>query len=480
MIKKVINKIYLNKYYILFAFIIGIFIINYNYRGGDDLFYKQKVLKMGVLNFTKEEYLNWSGRLSMIFIPAVIRYNLFVWKILNIVVSFLFIKGFSYYYKATVTNEKKLEIDKIILICFFFIFPYTITSSVVWMSGSYQYLWAFTAFIYAMFPFYKLIFISNKINFSKLRWCLFYFAMFCAAYVEQEFLIISVLGTIAMFCIMKNNKIENKEKKNITFYYIFFIINLIISRLSPGFKNRVITEIRWYPNWENMPFVYKFYEAINLSIRHVLFGSNILLFVLILFLSILIYKKWGKNIKILFFPLIYIILKIIPLDIFSNNLVTWYFDSKNLYADNSQTLFIEKAVKLFLFDISKPFNDIKIQEIEYIPSIISFLLIIFISVIIYNIFDDKKKAILNFLIYWAGFFSFYVMAFMPAIHAIGSRAFLVLDCLMLFLISQLYVELLKYKINENKYFKIFIFVLGVYSFLIILSYSNYLNQAYYL
>ena len=108
MIKKIINKINLNKYYILFAIIIGIFIIQYDYRGGDDLFYKQKVLKMGVLNFTKTEYLNWSGRLSMIIIPALIRYNLFVWKILNVVVSFLFIKGFSYYYKATVTNEKKL------------------------------------------------------------------------------------------------------------------------------------------------------------------------------------------------------------------------------------------------------------------------------------------------------------------------------------------------------------------------------------
>ena len=481
MIKKIINKIYINKYYILFAFIIGIFIINYNYRGGDDLIYRKKILEMGIRNFVITEYLKWSGRLSMIIIPAlVIKYDIVVWKILNIVVSFLFLKGFSYYYKAVVTNEEKSKIDKIILISFFFIYPYTVTSSVVWMSGSYQYLWAFTSFIYAMFPFYKLIFISNKVNFSKLRWCLFYFAMFCAAYVEQEFLIISVLGTIAMFCIMKNNKIENKEKKNITFYYIFFIINLIISRLSPGFKNRVATEIRWYPNWENMPFIYRVYEAINLSNRHVIFGSNILFFVLILFLSILIYKKWGKNIKILFFPLIYIILNLFPLDIFSNNLVTWYFDSKNLYADNSQTLFIEKAAKLFLFDISKPFNDIKIKEIEYIPSIISFLLIIFISIILYNIFVDKKKAILIFLIYWAGFFSFYVMAFMPAIYAVGSRAFLVLDCLILFIISQLYIELLKYKINENKYFKIFIFILGIYSFLIILSYSNYLEQAYYL
>ena len=95
MIKKIINKIYLNKYYILFAFIIGIFIINYNYRGGDDLIYRKKILEMGIRNFVITEYLKWSGRLSMIIIPAlVIKYDIVVWKILNIVVSFLFLKGF--------------------------------------------------------------------------------------------------------------------------------------------------------------------------------------------------------------------------------------------------------------------------------------------------------------------------------------------------------------------------------------------------
>ena len=481
--EKILKKLEINKYYVIFAFIIGIFIINYNYRGGDDLIDKQRVLEMGVWNFTKTIYLTWSGRLSMIIIPALIRYNLFVWKFLNIIVSFLFIKGFSYYYKSDVKNNEKLEIDKVILICFFFIFPYTVTSSIIWMSGSYQYFWAFTSFIYAMFPFYKLIFISNEINFSKFRWCLFYFAMFCAAYVEQEFLIISVLGTIAMFFIMRNNKVENNEKKKIAFYYIFFIINLIISRLSPGFRNRVSTEIRWYPNWENMSFIYRFYEAINLSNRHIFFGANVLFFVLILFLSILAYKKWRKNIKILFLPLAYILLKLLPLDFFSNNLMGWYLNSENPYAVDKgsiQTLFINKSTNLFLFDISKPFSDIKINKIEYIPSIISFSLIIFVSFMIYNIFSDKKRGLLNFLLYWAGFFSFYVMSFMPAIYAIGSRAFLVLDCIIIFLISQLYIELKNYKINENKYFKIFIFILGIFSFLVILSYNNYLKQAYYL
>lgn len=148
--EKILKKLEINKYYVIFAFIIGIFIINYNYRGGDDLIDKQRVLEMGVWNFTKTIYLTWSGRLSMIIIPALIRYNLFVWKFLNIIVSFLFIKGFSYYYKSDVKNNEKLEIDKVILICFFFIFPYTVTSSIIWMSGSYQYFWAFTSFIYNM------------------------------------------------------------------------------------------------------------------------------------------------------------------------------------------------------------------------------------------------------------------------------------------------------------------------------------------
>ena len=88
----------------------------------------------------------------MTIIAALIHYNLFVWKLLNILVSFLFIKSFSLYYKSFVTNNEKIQIDKIIFICFFFIFPYTETSSVVWLSGSYQYLWPVTSFIYAMFP----------------------------------------------------------------------------------------------------------------------------------------------------------------------------------------------------------------------------------------------------------------------------------------------------------------------------------------
>lgn len=470
-----------NILYIIFSIIIGIFIIKYQHSPADDIKNKELVESLGVLKYIKSEYFNWSGRLSMTIIAALIHYNLFVWKLLNILVSFLFIKSFSLYYKSFVTNNEKIQIDKIIFICFFFIFPYTVTSSVVWMSGSYQYLWPVTAFTYAMFPFYKIVFISPKLYFSKINWILYYFSMFCAAYVEQEFLVIFVLSTISMFYLTRNKTIEKKEKKKIFYYYYFFLINLIVSRISPGLQNRISTEIKWYPNWENMPFIYRFSEVINLANKHLVWGSNILFLVFILLLTLLVYKKWKNNMKLLFLPLIYILLKIFPLDIFSKNIVLWYFNFENYFNTDKyskQTLFLENIADKFLFDMTKIFDDIQIPKIDYISSIVTFTIIIFLSFILYNVFEDKKKAILCFLIYWAGFCSVYITVFMPAVYAIGSRLFFLMNSFFLFLISQLYLELkVKYNIDQKKYFKIAVLLLSIYSFLIILSYNNYLAQS---
>ncbi len=482
--KKIIKKINDNKYYLLFAVVIGIFIINYNYVPGDDLIYKAKFIELGLFNFIKEEYLNWSGRLSMIIIPALIKNNLYVWKLLNTLVAFLFMKGFSYYYKPFLSKEDKNEIDKILLVCFFLIFPYTITSTFVWLSGSYQYLWVITAFIYAMIPFYKILFVDGNVNFSKKRWVLIYFAMFCASYIEQEFLVIFVLGTISIVILLLDKTKLKSEKRKIYIYYIFFLINLVIARLSPGLGKRIFTEIRWYPNWENMPFIYRFYEVINITNRHILFGSNLLFLIFTIFLSILIYKKEKFKNKILFLPTLYFILRVFPFDIISNNVMLWYFKIENIYSPigEKRTLFLSEASNVFLFDTMKVIDNIKSLKIDYLAPVICFFIIIFISFILYMIFDSRKKGILCFLVYWAGFCSIYITAFIPAVHAIGSRVFLLMNSCILFIISQIYLEIKqKYpESDKNRYFKIFIIIVSIYSFLIILNYNYYLKQLLYL
>ena len=110
-------------------------------------------------------------------------------------------------------------------------FPYTITSVFVWMTGSYHYLYPITAMIYSLIPYFYLLFVKKKLEFSKTKWLFLYFSMFIAAYVEQTIFVLLLLQLISLYFILKQKNIELSEKKRIYFYFIFFLINFIISRL---------------------------------------------------------------------------------------------------------------------------------------------------------------------------------------------------------------------------------------------------------
>ena len=93
-------------------------------------------------------------------------------------------------------------------------------------------------------------------------------------------------------------------------------------------------------------------------------------------------------------------------------------------------------------------------------------------------YEDRKKAILNFIVYWIAFGTVYLLVFSPTIYASGSRIFFIMNCLFIFLISQLYIELINnYNINNNKYFKFGKIILIIYTFSIICSYTVYLTQS---
>ena len=467
-----------NAIYIIFSIIIGIFIIKYQYNSADDIEYKTLLDNLGRLEFLKLEYFQWSGRLSAYLIGALFKYDLNIWKISNIILSFLFIKSFSYYYLPFLKREnEKKNLDKMIFMCVFFMFPYTITSVFVWMTGSYHYLYPITAMIYSLIPYFYLLFVKKKLEFSKTKWLFLYFSMFIAAYVEQTIFVLLLLQLISLYFILKQKNIELSEKKRIYFYFIFFLINFIISRLSPGFDNRLQIELKWYPNYKNMPVSFRLYEVINLTNKHLITGSSLLFFIFLLLLTILIYKKYDNKLKIMYIPLLYVILNIVPLDLFSDSIMLWS-NGRNLYNNSPRTLFIKSSLDKFLFDVMKPLTNIDIQKIEYLPSIIAFSIIIFISFVLFFGYEDRKKAILNFIVYWIAFGTVYLLVFSPTIYASGSRIFFIMNCLFIFLISQLYIELINnYNINNNKYFKFGKIILIIYTFSIICSYTVYLTQS---
>ena len=90
---KIIKK---NKVYIYFVLFFAIIMISYKYLPGDDIKYRNEIIKMGFLKYIYKEYTTWSGRLGMMLVHAfLIRYDISIWKILNLVMLFLFIKSFS-------------------------------------------------------------------------------------------------------------------------------------------------------------------------------------------------------------------------------------------------------------------------------------------------------------------------------------------------------------------------------------------------
>ena len=110
-VDKIKNYIILNRYCLLFAFILGTFIFKYNYVLGDDTKFLNELFSQGFFKMLIHDYLNWSGRVSSTMIYFIILPHIKVWKILNIIVAFLFIKGLSNYYKDEVYNLEKIEID---------------------------------------------------------------------------------------------------------------------------------------------------------------------------------------------------------------------------------------------------------------------------------------------------------------------------------------------------------------------------------
>ena len=100
------------------------------------------------------------------------------------------------------------------------------------------------------------------------------------------------------------------------------------------------------------------------------------------------------------------------------------------------------------------------------------------SFVILISFKDIKRGILNFGIYWTGLGTVYIMCISPTIYASGSRIFLLMNIMFIFIISQLYIELnQEYKIEQSKEFRIGKTIFFCISALILFSYTTYLLQS---
>ena len=123
---------------------------------GDDHWFQQVTPNYTFLGYVKWRYLTWSGRVSVeSVLYFIFRDNGSLWKVINPIVITLFAYGISRIVvgNGICRNRKYIILNCYICIGWLFISNAVLQSSVLWITGSINYIWPMTAGLLAIIPF---------------------------------------------------------------------------------------------------------------------------------------------------------------------------------------------------------------------------------------------------------------------------------------------------------------------------------------
>lgn len=412
---------------------------------GDDIKYAKILNNQTVIDYVNYRYFNWSSRLIIDTVLAILaRYNMIVWKILDIVIySF----GVCYIIKLVNKNySRKIAYFGVLL---FLLYPFYEMASAGWISTTLNYSWCFVFGIISFIPlFYEIQ--GEKVN--KYIYFISFLALVYATNQEQSAALIFGFNLIYLINSLINKKGINKFN---VLAVMVSAISLIFIFTCPGNAIRFAHEVSyWYPEFANFNFMDKFYLGLVTT-----FGN-------------LIEQK-------IIFPLFYIILCVCAV-IKSNNRCLRYFCYFNLFLVLFITLFntfidisiIETSMKSLggvpavigrspLMAVPEVFKQIvnafpyiaetlKLFTYEGLPEIsINSISIVILSLYLLissciMLFKAFSKELLPIFIFLAGFGSRFIIGFSPTVFPSGARVtiffYMALITLTLMLIKKLYDE----------------------------------------
>lgn len=476
-IKARMKKIYKSEYmpFLVFGVVIFIMISRVALLGGDDLFFKQELTENNLMTWLYKRYHTWSGRMSIELVLGLFNFNLPLWKIINTGMSMALMIAISNYSTALIQDKKiRRNINIILCCCFFMFYPYVITSSVIWYTGSFYYLWTTVAFLVALIPFYYAM--IGRMQVYKISTVIYFVATAYACYMEQQLAIILCFGMIVLIYL----KISHKRiPKILWMQYIFALGNIIFYFSAPGTKVRSGVELHWYPDFEMLTLIDKVFQGINWTNQHIIKGSDILFLMLTTVIAVLYYKKHSDNSKVKFLgsiPMIFSLLQIIPFNSLMSRVSNYqHGNTANLYQEieNSYRTFdIENTLDNIFFNanIANPSN-LNTGVMSLLPAIFSLAIVLFIGILIFVILEQQETKVCISLLYFGGLAAGYILAFSPTIFASGSRVFFIIDTINLMIIGVLLKELSNWiNLKDGKNIKRFIYVLLFFGFIVIMTY----------
>lgn len=390
---------------------------------GDDHWFQQVTPNYTFLGYVKWRYLTWSGRVSVeSVLYFIFRDNGSLWKVINPIVITLFAYGISRIVvgNGICRNRKYIILNCYICIGWLFISNAVLQSSVLWITGSINYIWPMTAGLLAIIPFRDAL--LREYSTSKYNIIYLISAIFASFGQEQVTLVLVAFSTIINVHIFLRDK---KIYKYLVFQNIIMLIGTLIILLAPGnfIRNHAETN-NWLPNY---PLYSKWeigFYGIQWLMNNLLNDCRIIFMLLLAVLSIALYKKNKglKGAKSVLIPIIgcFLILFgiLFSLDIVIPTSLIGKVNFPNIY----------RNIWNYLNNVFFNFNlSFAIRKISVIKFFLWPVVIVTIPYFIVYICDFKTKGFYMALIYIAGICTALILFISPTIYASGQRTLFVLS-----------------------------------------------------
>lgn len=383
---------------------------------GDDLVYRDNYNGRSVIQWSKEFYNSWGGRVPLQLLDNFfLMIPLIVWKIFNcILITLVMIYIYKYVNLfMNITDNKDLFLITCVISIVIGVIPTNIIkNSVLWVTGSFNYLLLAAMLIIALYPFLA---IMNSSSITKFEKIIVWPCAFLCSYAEQTAAILLCMGG---YCICY--AIAKKKRVGIEclLLYGFGVVNSIIQFMAPGNSVRYDAEVlRWYQSYD----MYNLFDRLILGVVHFM-----------------------KNVLVTGLP--YFIMILVIMGIMTVNKEKWVQIG---YA-------ILCGLTLYIYNFINNINDEVIWQIYDIKTLIGIAAVIlwvlyFALMIIITMFDYFELASLIALCFLASIAAGVVIGMSPTVFASGCRVFLI-SYIMLSIVVVLYFSRLFCE-NEKKEIK---------------------------
>ena len=438
--KSLFNKSYLP--FVIFAVAIFLILFRVNFKLEADEGVWFKILKdLGSLGFIKYYTFSWQPRIFSMLGFLFFRSNIVLWRLLSTFFATVGMFCISKMCYMDEFGEKQFKINIFICCLFFFIAPYVITSGMMWVAGSLNYLWPTVVMLIALIPFIYAIY--EKAVAFNLLYIVILIATVCACYNEQTIAVLVCFGGLSIvFLFLYRRSIP----KLLIFQYILIVLNSGVFLYLSKYGDRITQELHYYPDFRMLSIVDKIFQGVNWTNFHFINSSNLLFLIISVLVFVNIYQKNKLSIPLHFFsgiPMLYNIYNIVPFNVIM----------KNININNSNAVYYTATTSPYSIDdvlynnffntmLANPGNfnhGIK----ELMPTIVGFAIILYVVVLLYIAFDRKEDKFVIIILYFAALASGYVLGFSPTIFASGSRIFYVSNILLIFIAAKLFVQSIK-------------------------------------